>query len=68
MLCLKRLLAVEIGTPWQYNLVRLEGNTLTVQTRKRDSENGAWSADTRWKQGRRKPDLDYYTIQLETES
>ncbi len=52
------------ATPWQYNLLQFKGNTLTVRTRKRESENGAWKPDTRWLQGPGKPALDYYTIDL----
>jgi HEAT repeat protein/3',5'-cyclic AMP phosphodiesterase CpdA len=50
--------------PWQYNLLKLEGDKLTVHTRRREKENGAWKPDARWSQGVGKPLLDYYTICL----
>jgi HEAT repeat protein len=50
--------------PWQYNLLQFNGDTLTVRTRKRESENGAWTPDTRWLQGPGQPALDYYSIEL----
>ncbi|MDJ0902382.1 MAG: HEAT repeat domain-containing protein [Xenococcus sp. MO_188.B8] len=52
------------ATPWQYNLLKFENNQLTVHTRKRESENGAWESDARWRQGQGRPSLDYYTINL----
>ncbi len=52
------------ATPWQYNLLQFQGDTLTVRTRKRDSENGAWKPDARWGQGPGQSPLDYYTIDL----
>ncbi len=52
------------GYPWQYNLLKFDGNQLTVYTRKREENNGAWKPDTRWLQGSGKPALDYYTVLL----
>ncbi|WP_414576388.1 HEAT repeat domain-containing protein [Anabaena sp. CCY 9402-a] len=48
--------------PWQYHLLKLENNTLTVRSRKRKTENGAWEADNCWRQGKGKGSLDSYTI------
>ncbi|NEO39055.1 MAG: NACHT domain-containing protein [Moorea sp. SIOASIH] len=50
--------------PWQYNLLIFEGNQLTVRTRRREEENGAWKPDARWGQGAGKSALDYYPIEL----
>ena len=38
------------GIPLQYNLLTFDPETgeMTVQTRKKDKPNGAWSADARW--------------------
>lgn len=52
------------ATPWQYHLLKFEGDKLTVRSRKRQSETGAWEADTCWRQGKGKPALDCYEIQL----
>jgi hypothetical protein len=51
--------------PWQYHLLKLENNTLTVRSRKRKTENGAWEADNCWRQGKGKGSLDSYTIPWE---
>jgi 3',5'-cyclic AMP phosphodiesterase CpdA len=58
---------LETATPWQYNLLNWEGAQITVQTRKRESENGPWESDPRWRQGPGKPSLDSYTISLQEE-
>ncbi|NET60524.1 MAG: metallophosphoesterase [Symploca sp. SIO2E6] len=52
------------GTPWQYNLLQLEPDKLTVRTRRRTRENGAWESDSIWRQGRGESSLDYYEIEL----
>lgn len=52
------------GYPWQYNLLKFEGNQLTVKTRRREEKNGAWKPDSRWSQGAAKDPLPRYTIQL----
>lgn len=52
------------GYPLQYNLLKLEGNKLTVQTRRREELNGAWKPDARWLQGAGKNPLPYYEIPL----
>ena len=43
------------GYPLQYNLLRIAAEQVTVETRKREEVNGAWSPDARWTQG---PGLD----------
>lgn len=53
------------GYPWQYNLLKFEGNQLTVETRRREEENGAWKPDARFGQGAGKDPLPRYHIQLE---
>ena len=50
--------------PWQYNLLKINDNQLTVRTRRREEENGAWKPDSRWSQGPGKSALDYYCIEL----
>ncbi len=52
------------GIPLQYNLLILdpEGRSLTVETRKKEKPDGAWTADARW-QDRNNP-LARYAIQL----
>ena len=52
------------ATAWQYHLLKFEGNKLTVRSRKRQSETGAWEADTCWRQGKGKASSDCYEIQL----
>ncbi len=52
------------GTPWQYNLLKFEGDKLTVRTRCRRRENGTWEADSIWRQGKGKGSVDFYTIKL----
>jgi HEAT repeat protein/predicted MPP superfamily phosphohydrolase len=52
------------GYPWQYNLLKIEDNQLTVYTRRREELNGAWKPDGRWGQGAGKTSLDYYAIAL----
>ncbi len=39
------------GYPLQYNLLKLQDNVLTVETRRREKLNGAWKPDARWLQG-----------------
>ncbi|BAZ28206.1 hypothetical protein NIES4074_06370 [Cylindrospermum sp. NIES-4074] len=50
--------------PWQYNLLQFESDKLTVRTRRREEENGAWKPDARWGQGAGKSSLDSYSIEL----
>ncbi|NET84968.1 MAG: hypothetical protein F6J94_24545 [Moorea sp. SIO1F2] len=52
------------GYPWQYNLLKIEDNQLTVYTRRREEINGAWKPDSRWTQGPGVGALDYYSIEL----
>ena len=52
------------GYPWQYNLLKIADNQLTVYTRRREELNGAWKPDARWGQGAGKTPLDYYVISL----
>jgi hypothetical protein len=39
------------GYPLQYQLLRIEGDILTVETRRREERNGAWKPDSRWTPG-----------------
>ncbi len=57
-------LELRTGYPWQYNLLKIKDNQLTVRTRRREEENGAWKPDSRWTQGPGKSGLDYYSIEL----
>ncbi|NEP49761.1 MAG: hypothetical protein F6K65_13480, partial [Moorea sp. SIO3C2] len=50
--------------PWQYNLLKIKDNQLTVRTRRREEANGAWKPDSRWTQGSGLGALDYYSIDL----
>ncbi|WP_424099961.1 HEAT repeat domain-containing protein [Moorena producens] len=52
------------GYPWQYNLLKIEDNQLTVYTRRREEKDGAWKPDSRWTQGRGVGGLHYYSIEL----
>ncbi|NEO48624.1 MAG: hypothetical protein F6K55_32795 [Moorea sp. SIO4A3] len=52
------------GYPWQYNLLKIKDNQLTVYTRRREEANGAWKADSRWTRGPGLGALDYYSIEL----
>ncbi len=50
--------------PWQYNLLQFTNDKLTVRTRRREEENGAWKPDARWGQGAGKSSLDFYDLDL----
>ena len=52
------------GHPLQYNLLRLEGRRLTVETRRREELEGAWKPDARWLRGAGKDPLPRYEIDL----
>jgi len=52
------------GYPWQYNLLKLEGNKLIVETRRREEPNGTWKPDARWTQGPGQDPLPRYEIEL----
>ncbi|MEH2178473.1 metallophosphoesterase [Nostoc sp.] len=53
------------GIPLQYNLLTLnpESGVLTVETRKKEKVDGAWSADARW--GDKNQPMPNYTIELQ---
>jgi hypothetical protein len=52
------------GYPLQYNLLRLSGKKLTVETRCRREINGAWCPDAIWRQGAGNDPLPRYFIDL----
>jgi 3',5'-cyclic AMP phosphodiesterase CpdA len=52
------------GYPLQYNLLRLAGKRLTVETRRREEPNGAWKPDARWLQGPGKDPLPRYWVDI----
>ncbi|MDQ3776078.1 MAG: metallophosphoesterase [Pseudomonadota bacterium] len=52
------------GHPLQYNLLRVEGQKLTVETRRREELGGAWRADARWTPGKNRDPQPRYTIEL----
>ena len=56
------------GYPLQYNLLRFEGDKLTVETRRREATNGAWKPDARWLQGPGKDPLPRYIKTLHQEN
>jgi hypothetical protein len=52
------------GYPLQYQLLRIEGTTLTVETRRREDPAGAWEPDARWTPQRGTDPLPRYTFTL----
>ncbi|WP_437568994.1 sister chromatid cohesion protein PDS5 [Sorangium sp. So ce542] len=52
------------GYPLQYQLLRFEGGTLTVETRRREEINGTWKPDARWTAGRGKDPVPRYQLAL----
>jgi predicted phosphodiesterase len=52
------------GYPLQYNLLKLEKNTISVETRHRREPDGAWKPDAIWTQGPGKDPLPRYKIDL----
>lgn len=50
------------GYPLQYNLLLIAPDAITVETRKREEVNGAWSPDARWQQGPGQDPLPRYVI------
>ncbi len=52
------------GYPLQYNLLKLEGEKLIVETRCRREINGTWKPDAIWTQGPGKDPLPRYEITL----
>ena len=55
---------LNIATPWQYNLLTFRDSMVRVDTRKRESINGAWEGDYRWRHGNDRS-LSYYEIDLQ---
>jgi calcineurin-like phosphoesterase family protein/NACHT domain-containing protein len=53
------------GYPWQYNLLRIEGNTVRVETRRREELNGAWKPDARWTRRQGELPTPFYDIEIE---
>ena len=51
------------GYPLQYNLLLIGAEQITVETRRREEVNGAWSPDARWLQGPGQDPLPRYVIQ-----
>ena len=52
------------GYPLQYNLLRVSGSRLSVETRRREELNGAWKPGARWLQGPGKDPLPRYELDL----
>jgi 3',5'-cyclic AMP phosphodiesterase CpdA len=52
------------GYPLQYNLLKLQADTLTVETRRREKLNGAWQPDARWTTAPGRDPLPRYVIEL----
>jgi 3',5'-cyclic AMP phosphodiesterase CpdA len=50
------------GYPLQYNLLLIDPEKITVETRARSEINGAWVPDARWQQGPGKDPLPRYVI------
>lgn len=48
----------------QYNLLKFEGDKLTLNTRRREEINGAWKPDARWLMGAGQNPLPFYEISL----
>jgi 3',5'-cyclic AMP phosphodiesterase CpdA len=51
------------GYPLQYNLLLVDPDRITVETRCRRELNGAWEADARWRQGPGQDPLPRYFIE-----
>src|SRR5262249_46586086 len=52
------------GYPLQYQLLRIEGDTLTVETRRREEPGGAWKPDARWTDAPGQDPAPRYTVRL----
>ncbi len=52
------------GHPLQYNLLKIEGDIMTVETRRRVEIDGAWAPDAIWLRGRGKDPAARYEIKL----
>lgn len=50
--------------PWQYNFLKIDNSIITVETRKREKENGAWKPDARWQESPKEDPKPRYTINL----
>jgi UDP-2,3-diacylglucosamine pyrophosphatase LpxH len=53
------------GYPLQYNLLKWQGNRLTVYNRKRIEPNGAWQPDAMWFHGDGVTASSYYEVELD---
>lgn len=56
----------QAGIPLQYNLLTLDKtkNEITVNTRRKEKPDGAWSADARW--GSKNKPIPYYSFNIKT--
>lgn len=52
------------GYPAQYQLLRLRDGKLSVETRRRETQNGTWKPDARWLQGPGRDPLPRYGVDL----
>jgi|694.fasta_scaffold53354_2 hypothetical protein len=52
------------GYPWQYNVLQIIRDQVTVTTRRREEENGVWKPDARWSQGAGEDPSPRYTVPL----
>lgn len=52
------------GYPWQYNVLQIRCDQVTVTTRRREEENGVWKPDARWSQGAGEDPSPRYTVPL----
>lgn len=53
------------GYPWQYNLLRIQRNTVKVETRRREELNGAWKPDARWTRREGELPTPFYEIEIQ---
>ncbi len=52
------------GFPLQYNLLRIDKQKVSVETRRREEPNGAWQPDSRWGRGKGKDPMPRYEVVL----
>lgn len=52
------------GYPLQYQLLRFQGDKLTVETRRREEVNGSWKPDARWLYGSDRDPRPRYEIKI----
>jgi 3',5'-cyclic AMP phosphodiesterase CpdA len=52
------------GYPLQYQLLRFQGEGVTVETRRREELHGAWSPDARWTSAKGRSPEPRYTVRL----